>query len=91
MADKNNIDKNNFSRVLVFNLEEFLKEFKIKLIKIDIEGAEQSIWPIIERSFANIELPLLEIHKTNSNEFSSTIVDFIQRNNLTPKWKIDWL
>ena len=91
MADKNNIDKNNFSRVLVFNLEEFLKEFKIKLIKIDIEGAEQSIWPIIERSFAHIEFLLLEIHKTNSNEFIKTVVDFIQRNNLEPKWRIDWL
>lgn len=91
MKDKDNIDKNNFSRVLVFNLGEFLKEFKIKLIKIDIEGAEQSIWPIIERNFANIEFLLLEIHKTNSNEFIKTVVDFIQRNNLEPKWRIDWL
>ena len=91
IEEKDNIDKNNFSRVLVFNLGEFLKEFKIKLIKIDIEGAEQSIWPVIERSFANIEFLLLEIHETNSNEFSTTIVDFIQRNNLASKWKIDWL
>ncbi len=91
IQEKDNIDKNNFSQVLIFNLGEILKELSVKLIKIDIEGAEQNIWPIIERSFANIEFLLLEIHKTNSNEFSKTVIDFIQRNNLATKWKIDWL
>jgi len=91
IEEKENIDKNSFNRVLSINLEELLKVFSIKLMKIDIEGNEKNIWPIIEIGFDNIEYLLLEVHKTNSNEFITTITDFIQRNNLAPKWKIDWL
>ena len=87
---KENIDIKNFSRVFILNLAEFLKVFQIKLIKIDIEGSEESIWPIIEMYFANIEFLLMEIHKTNSTEFSTKVKDFIHRNNLSLKWKVDW-
>jgi FkbM family methyltransferase len=91
IEEKGNIDIKNFNRVFLFNLAELLKVFQVKLIKIDIEGSEESIWPIIEMYFTNIEFLLLEIHKTNSTEFSTKVKNFIKNNNLSSKWKVDWL
>jgi hypothetical protein len=91
IEEKGNIDIKNFNRVFIFNLAELLKVFQVKLIKIDIEGSEESIWPIIEMYFTNIEFLLLEIHKTNSTEFSTKVKNFIKNNNLSSKWKVDWL
>ena len=55
IEEKANIDNSFFNSVLCIDLEVLIKELPIKLIKIDIEGAEALIWPAIKQNHQNIE------------------------------------
>jgi hypothetical protein len=76
---------------LCIDLEVLIKELPIKLMKIDIEGAEALIWPTIKQNYLNIEYLLLEIHKTMNKNLISEIELFIEQNGLQNRWRIDWL
>ena len=91
LEDKPNIDNSFFNYVLCINLEVLIKELSIKLMKIDIEGAEALIWPAIKQNHQNIEYLLLEIHKTINKDLISEIELFIEQNGLQNKWRTDWL
>ena len=91
LEEKANIDNSFFNSVLCINLEVLIKELPIKLIKIDIEGAEALIWPAIKQNHQNIEYLLLEIHKTINKDLISEIELFIKENSLQNKWRTDWL
>jgi FkbM family methyltransferase len=91
LEDKPNIDNSFFNSVLCIDLEVLIKELPIKLMKIDIEGAEALIWPIIKENYQNIEYLLLEIHKTINKDLTSEIELFIEQNGLQNKWRTDWL
>ena len=91
LENKPNIDDSFFNSVLCINLEVLIKELSIKLIKIDIEGAEALIWPTIKQNYQNIEYLLLEIHKTIDKDLTSEIKLFIEQNGLQNKWRTDWL
>ena len=91
LEEKANIDNSFFNSVLCINLEVLIKELPIKLIKIDIEGAEAMIWPAIKQNHQNIEYLLLEIHKTINKDLISEIELFIKENSLQNKWRTDWL
>ena len=91
LEDKKNIDNSFFNSVLCMNLEIIVKELPIKLMKIDIEGAEALIWPTIKQNYQNIEYLLLEIHKTINKDLTSEIELFIEKNGLQNKWRTDWL
>ena len=91
LEDKPNIDNSFFNSVLCMNLEIIVKELPIKLMKIDIEGAEALIWPTIKQNYQNIEYLLLEIHKTINKDLTSEIELFIEKNGLQNKWRTDWL
>jgi FkbM family methyltransferase len=54
LEEKANIDNSFFNFVLCINLEVLIKELPIKLIKIDIEGAEALIWPAIKQNYQQI-------------------------------------
>jgi len=91
LEEKANIDNSFFNFVLCINLEVLIKELSIKLIKIDIEGAEALIWTAIKQNHQNIEYLLLEIHKTINKDLISEIELFIKQNSLQNKWRTDWL
>jgi len=91
LEEKANIDNSFFNFVLCINLEVLVKELPIKLIKIDIEGAEALIWTAIKQNHQNIEYLLLEIHKTINKDLISEIELFIKQNSLQNKWRTDWL
>jgi len=91
LENKPNIDNSFFNSVLCIDLEVLIKELPIKLIKIDIEGAEALIWPTIKQNYQNIEYLLLEIHKTIYKDLTSEIKLFIEQNGLQNKWRTDWL
>ena len=91
IEEKTNIDNSYFNSVLCIDLEVLIKELPIKLMKIDIEGAEALIWPTIKQNYLNIEYLLLEIHKTMNKNLISEIELFIEQNGLQNQWRIDWL
>ena len=91
VEEKANIDNSFFNSVLCIDLEVIVKELPIKLLKIDIEGAESLIWPAVKQNYQNIEYLLLEIHSTINKDLTSEIELFIQQNGLQNKWQTDWL
>ena len=91
VEEKANIDNSFFNPVLCIDLEVIVKELPIKLLKIDIEGAESLIWPAIKQNYRNIEYLLLEIHSTINKDLTSEIELFIMQNGLQNKWRTDWL
>ena len=91
IEEKANIDNSFFNSVLCIDLEVLIKELPIKLIKIDIEGAEALIWPAIKQNHQNIEYLLLEIHKTINKDLTDEIELFIKQKSLQNKWRTDWL
>ena len=91
VEEKANIDNSFFNSVLCIDLDVIVKELPIKLLKIDIEGAESLIWPAVKQNYQNIEYLLLEIHSTINKDLTSEIELFIQQNGLQNKWRTDWL
>ena len=91
VEEKANIDNSFFNSVLCIDLEVIVKELPIKLLKIDIEGAESLIWPAVKQNYQNIEYLLLEIHSTINKDLTSEIKLFIKQKGLQNKWRTDWL
>ena len=91
VEEKANIDNSFFNPVLCIDLEVIVKELPIKLLKIDIEGAESLIWPAVKQNYQNIDYLLLEIHRTINRDLTSEIELFIMQNGLQNKWRTDWL
>ena len=91
VEEKANIDNSFFNPVLCIDLEVIIKELSIKLLKIDIEGAESLIWPAVKQNYQNIEYLLLEIHRTINKDLTTEIELFIKQNGLSNKWRTDWL
>ena len=91
LENKPNIDNSFYNSVMCIDLEVLIKDVPIKLMKIDIEGAETLIWPTIKQYYQNIEYLLLEIHKTINKDLTSEIELFIEQNGLQNKWRTDWL
>ena len=91
IEEKANIDNSFFNPVLCIDLEVIIKELSIKLLKIDIEGAESLIWPAVKQNYQNIEYLLLEIHRTINKDLTTEIELFIKQNGLSNKWRTDWL
>ena len=85
VEEKANIDNSFFNPVLCIDLEVIVKELPIKLLKIDIEGAESLIWPAVKQNYQNIDYLLLEIHRTINKDLTSEIELFIKQNGLQNK------
>jgi len=90
-STKNNVDFECFSEVLILNLENLLVFPHILIVKIDIEGGEKFIWETIEINYKRIEYLLIELHSSIGEDFKSRIKSFIVANNLSAKWKADWI
>jgi FkbM family methyltransferase len=91
VEEKANIDNSFFNPVFCIDLEVIVKELPIKLLKIDIEGAESLIWRAVRQNYQNIDYLLLEIHRIIDKDLTSEIELFIKQNGLQNKWRTDWL
>lgn len=90
-AQKKNVSKINFEEILVINIEEILANFKVFLLKVDIEGAEILLWEGIKKYSRNIEHLLMETHENQIESDYSDFVQFIEKNELQKRWKLDWV
>ena len=80
---KDNISKNNYTEINVFNIEDLLSKFeRIDLIKIDIEGSEYEIMPFIIKNRSKIKCVLCELHGNPERD-----VKLIKNHDFTPKYQ----
>lgn len=102
---KENISQNNFYNVKSINIKELLNNFEyIDLIKIDIEGYEYEILPILIQNNKKIGKIICELHgnplvkhkatgKIKNQHLSEKYLKLVQnlKNlNLYEKWFIEW-
>lgn len=79
-------------KILCIDFEAILKDSpQISCLKIDIEGSESEIWPLIEKYHAKIDFLLLEIHDYLNPNLRRKVEGFIKEKNLTSKWSTEWL
>jgi len=88
---KKNIDSNEFSQILILDVNYLLNFPNIKLLKIDIEGGEKYIWKSIALNYKNIEYLLIEVHDSIGRASKLEIQTFIENQGLSEKWKFDWV
>ena len=88
---KKNVDSNNFSQILILDINNLLNFPNIKLLKIDIEGGEKYIWKSIALNYTNIEYLLIEVHDSIGKAIKLEIQTFIESRGLSEKWKFDWI
>jgi FkbM family methyltransferase len=76
---------------LVLNLSDLLNVFpRVKVIKIDVEGAELEIWPILRERWSQIEFLLVEVHDSINPGLRTEMTEFIKSKKLDSKWSIQW-
>lgn len=96
IGEKINLNINNYNWVQTENIKNIISNFNyIKLIKIDIEGAETEILPHIIKNRNKIGNVLCEFHanKIDSQKIKDRekrIINFCRKNNLLEKWLITW-
>ncbi len=81
--------------VLQIGFAEILDGFeKVDLLKIDIEGGERDLWPLIEEAHDKIEYLALETHERLFGEAESDWLararKFIALKGLADRWRLDW-
>lgn len=89
--DKKNVSKTNFEEILGINLDEFLGNLEIFLLKVDIEGAEVFLWDGIKAHSTSIKYLLMETHENQIESDYSHFSKFIAKNDLQTRWKLDWV
>ena len=78
-------------KVLALKLSGILDSLpKIDCLKIDIEGAERELWPIIVDFKDKIKFLLVEVHDSLNPGLREEIEDFISSNHLQEAWTADW-
>jgi FkbM family methyltransferase len=91
LISKLNIDPNIYNMTFCIDFEVIVSNFQIRLLKVDIEGAEEIIWNTIEKNYRKIDYLVMEVHKTVNKEFLLNVSNFIAHNRLGGNWKIDWI
>ncbi|NDF87185.1 MAG: FkbM family methyltransferase [Gammaproteobacteria bacterium] len=80
------------SKVLTINFAEFVSCVpKIDCLKVDIEGAESLIWPIIMKNKSKIKYLLMEVHDSINPRLRDEINRFITENELSARWTATWI
>jgi len=99
---KDNVSKNNYIEINVFNIEDLLSKFeRIDLIKIDIEGSEYEIMPFLIKNRLKIQCVLCELHgKPDSDveliknyDFTTKyqkLIKTLKEENLYGDWFFEW-
>ena len=79
------------NKCLVINILDLFTIFtKIDLIKIDVEGAEKEIWPILRNHWHQINYLLLEVHDGANPSLRQEMNKFIQDHKLESRWSVQW-
>ena len=74
------------------SLDELISKYsEIYLIKIDIEGAESDIWPILVENSEKFKYLLVEIHDHINPLLRKEMNKFINEKKLQGKWFCDWI
>ena len=77
---------------LELNFLEILESLgEVKVLKVDIEGSESEIWPIIKSHKNKIEFLLMEIHDQIHPNLREEIDKFIEINELESRWTTKWV
>lgn len=88
------IDSANFSICFSLSFEALMENIeRIDLLKVDIEGSEQMLWPTIERNFQKIDFLAIETHEDLLGTGSGWIagaLKFIEKHGLQESWRLDW-
>ncbi len=101
---KDNVSENNFSKINVMNITNILSKFKkIDLIKIDVEGSEYEIIPVLIQNKSKIRSVLCELHgnpnkRTDTNrvknkEFTlqyEKLIKLLKEKKLYNNWFYEW-
>lgn len=93
-VSKNNIDKNNFIKVKVLNINDVIKKYKkIDLIKIDVEGEEYKILPSLIRNIDKIGIIYCEFHKKSlkQKQMYKKNLKILKNKNLYNKKVFEWI
>jgi FkbM family methyltransferase len=78
--------------VFKLSLQPFLEGLDhINCVKVDIEGEESKIYPLLKKYYEKIEFCLIEIHDSINPNLRSEINGFIQSNSLGGKWSTEWI
>ena len=88
---KKNVSVNYSEEIFVFKLESILDNLNVFILKIDIEGGEIQLLDTIMKHASKIEYLLMETHEHQLEYNYSMMQDFIEKNNLSHKWKLDWI
>ncbi len=80
--------------VFVVSLGEILAALpRIKFLKIDVEGSERLLWPILEEHWEKIEYCAIETHErlvSLNYDWVSSAQEFIDSHGLSQRWRLDW-
>lgn len=77
---------------LEMKLENILESLdEVKILKIDIEGSELEVWPIIMVHKSRIDYLLMEIHDEINPNLRKEVNEFIETHQLVGRWTADWV
>lgn len=80
--------------VLGISLESLLRNIeRVKFLKIDIEGSERTIWPVLEKYSDRIDYCAIETHERlmlSEADWVPNAKNFIDVHGLSDKWRLDW-
>jgi FkbM family methyltransferase len=81
-----------YSPSLVIDFEELISNVgRVEILKVDIEGSELEIWPIIKKYQNAITFLLIEVHDSMNPGLRADIESFIQERKLSKFWTADWV
>lgn len=79
-------------KVVAINFADLIVDMRrIDCLKVDIEGAESLIWPIIMANKSKINYLLMEVHDKLNPNLRNEIVNFVDKNGLAQRWTTSWL
>lgn len=94
VEDNSQIDPANFLMCFTLSFEALIENFlHIDLLKVDIEGSEEMLWPIIERNFQKISFLAIETHENfmqTDSGWRGRALEFIEKHSLQESWRLDW-
>lgn len=96
MRSKPNINKNETIMVKAFDLRKIIQNYKIHILKIDIEGYEVELipWLIKKRVIERVNFIFLELHNkskwTSISEKTNTMLSIIKNSKYESKFFFDW-
>ena len=94
VRDNSAIDTTRRRSVFSIGLMEVMSVFSnVKLLKVDVEGAEIELWKAIKSNHHKIEFLAMEVHPQLVGRQSGWVAEverFIRQNGLEQKWKLGW-